>query len=69
MTIKHVTQMTPEEAFENGKLCAEKKLNRYANPYRNLDGYDTHWEQWNDGWQTALDEANFVHRSKHSTIT
>lgn len=50
---KHVTEFTPEEAFQNGVDCANKRWSIHSNPYRNYDGYDEQWEGWNNGWHSV----------------
>ena len=45
------------EAFNFGCFCALAKMSVHANPFRNLQGFDSQWEQWNSGWSSINSES------------
>ena len=39
-----------KESFKSGFECAKRKMSAHANPFRNSNGFEQHWEAWNSGY-------------------
>ncbi|APE04011.1 hypothetical protein BM526_18755 (plasmid) [Alteromonas mediterranea] len=39
-----------KESFKSGFECAKRKMSAHANPFRNSNGFEKHWEAWNKGY-------------------